>query len=51
VDNYRLFHGRHGHSDPARLLYSIWGWSSAAVAVPAGELDIVMPKAPAQLAG
>ena len=51
VDNYRLFHGRHGYTDPARMLYSIWGWSSAAVAVPAGELDIVMPKAPAQLAG
>jgi hypothetical protein len=51
VDNYRLFHGRHGYTDPARRLYSIWGWSSAAVAVPAGELDIVMPKAPAQLAG
>jgi hypothetical protein len=51
VDNYRLFHGRHGYTDPARTLYSIWGWSSAAVAVPAGELDIVMPKAPAQLAG
>jgi hypothetical protein len=51
VDNYRLFHGRHGYTDPARTLYSIWGWSSAAVAVPAGELDIVTPKAPAQLAG
>jgi len=51
VDNYRLFHGRHGYTDPARTLYSIWGWSSAAVAVPAGELDIVSPKPPAQLAG
>jgi Taurine catabolism dioxygenase TauD, TfdA family len=51
VDNYRLFHGRHGYTDPARTLYSIWGWSSAAVAVPEGELDIVIPKAPAQLAG
>ncbi|HLU55184.1 MAG TPA: TauD/TfdA family dioxygenase [Pseudonocardia sp.] len=50
VDNYRFFHGRHGYSDPARLLYSIWGWTSAAVAVPEGELDIVTPK-PAQLAG
>jgi TfdA family taurine catabolism dioxygenase TauD len=51
VDNYRLFHGRHGYTDPARTLYSIWGWSSAAVAVPEGELDIVTPKPPAQLAG
>jgi Taurine catabolism dioxygenase TauD, TfdA family len=49
VDNYRLFHGRHGYTDPARTLYSIWGWSSAAVAVPVGELDIVTP--PAQMAG
>jgi hypothetical protein len=51
VDNYRVFHGRHGYADPARTLYSIWGWSSAAVAVPAGELDIVTPMTPAQLAG
>jgi Taurine catabolism dioxygenase TauD, TfdA family len=51
VDNYRLFHGRHGYTDPARTLYSIWGWSGAAVAVPEGELDIVTPKPPAQLAG
>lgn len=41
VDNYRVFHGRHGHTDPNRLLYSIWGWSTTAVAVPEGELDIV----------
>ena len=51
VDNYRIFHGRHGYTDPARTLYSIWGWSTAAVAVPAGVLDIVSPQAPAQLAG
>jgi hypothetical protein len=51
VDNYRLFHGRHGYSDPARVLYSIWGWSTAAVAVPTGSLDIVNPQNPAQLAG
>ena len=51
VDNFRIFHGRHGYTDPARTLYSIWGWSSGAVAVPVGELDIVTPKRPAQLAG
>ena len=51
VDNYRVFHGRHGYTDPARTLYSIWGWTGAAVAVPAGELDIVNPGPPAQLAG
>lgn len=51
VDNYRIFHGRHGYTDPARVLYSIWGWSTSAVAVPAGELDIVNPQGSAQLAG
>jgi len=44
VDNYRVLHGRHGHSDPNRLLYSIWGWTTSAVAVPAGTLDIVEPE-------
>jgi hypothetical protein len=48
VDNYRVFHGRHGYTDPARRLYSIWGWTTAAVAVPTGELDIVNP-VPAQV--
>ena len=48
VDNYRVFHGRHGYSDPNRLLYSIWGWTTAAVAVPHRALDIVNP---VQLAG
>jgi hypothetical protein len=43
VDNYRVFHGRHGYTDPARRLYSIWAWTTAAVEVPAGELDIVNP--------
>jgi len=43
VDNYRIFHGRHGYNDPARRLYSIWGWTTSAVQVPSGELDIVNP--------
>lgn len=52
VDNYRMFHGRHGYSDPARLLYSIWGWTRSAVAVPHRVLDILTPTDPAaQLAG
>ncbi|GAA4560705.1 TauD/TfdA family dioxygenase [Pseudonocardia xishanensis] len=41
VDNYRVFHGRHGYADPNRLLYSIWGWTTSAVAVPRRVLDIV----------
>jgi hypothetical protein len=43
VDNYRVFHGRHGYTDPARRLYSIWAWSTSAVEVPTGALDIVNP--------
>ncbi|HEY0935986.1 MAG TPA: TauD/TfdA family dioxygenase [Trebonia sp.] len=47
VDNYRLTHGRDGYSDPGRVMLSIWGWSSAAVAVPQGPLDIIRPVIPA----
>jgi hypothetical protein len=49
VDNYRLFHGRDGYRDPSRLMLSIWGWSSAAIAVPEGPLDIVRPVIPPAL--
>ncbi|WP_181782845.1 TauD/TfdA family dioxygenase [Pseudonocardia pini] len=47
VDNYRMFHGRHGYADPNRLLYSIWGWTTSAVAVPDRVLDIVNAGRPA----
>jgi hypothetical protein len=43
IDNYRVLHGRDGYTDPGRELYSIWGWSSDAVAVPQQALDIVQP--------
>jgi hypothetical protein len=46
IDNYRVLHGRDGHSDPRRKLCSIWGWSADAVAIPDGPLDIVVPKIP-----
>ena len=46
VDNYRLTHGRDGYRDPGRVMLSIWGWSSAAIAVPEGPLDIVRPVIP-----
>lgn len=49
VDNYRLTHGRDGYSDPGRVMLSIWGWSTAAVAVPDGPLDIVRPVIPAAM--
>ncbi|WP_415394967.1 TauD/TfdA family dioxygenase [Rhodococcus globerulus] len=43
IDNYRVLHGRDGYTDPNRELYSIWGWSTEAVAVPQQALDIVQP--------
>lgn len=46
VDNYRVLHGRDGHSDPNRRVCSIWGWSTDAVAIPDGPLDILVPKIP-----
>jgi hypothetical protein len=51
VDNYRVTHGRDGYSDPDRVMLSIWGWSSRAVAVPEGPLDIVRPVIPSAMAG
>jgi Taurine catabolism dioxygenase TauD, TfdA family len=51
VDNYRVTHGRDGFRDPGRVMLSIWGWSSAAVTVPEGELDIVRPVIPPAMAG
>jgi hypothetical protein len=49
VDNYRLLHGRDGFSDPGRMMLSIWGWSTAAITVPEGPLDIVRPVIPAAM--
>jgi hypothetical protein len=46
VDNYRVLHGRDGHNDPNRRVCSIWGWSTDAVAIPDGPLDIVVPRIP-----
>jgi hypothetical protein len=51
VDNYRVTHGRDGYRDPDRVMLSIWGWSSGAVAVPDGPLDIVRPVIPPAMAG
>lgn len=50
VDNYRVTHGRDGYRDPDRVMLSIWGWSSRAVAVPEGPLDIVRPVIPPTMA-
>jgi hypothetical protein len=50
VDNYRVTHGRDGFRDPGRVMLSIWGWSSAAITVPQGPLDIVRPAIPTAMA-
>jgi hypothetical protein len=50
VDNYRLTHGRDGYADPNRVMLSIWGWSTDAIAVPDGPLDIVRPVIPRAMA-
>jgi hypothetical protein len=50
IDNYRMFHGRDGFVDPNRKLHSIWAWTTSAVAIPDGELDIARPEMPAALA-
>lgn len=34
VDNYRVFHAREGYSDPTRMLWRVWGWSTSAKGVP-----------------
>ena len=46
IDNYRLLHGRDGYTDPARRLCSIWGWSTGAVRIPDGTLNITVPEIP-----
>ncbi|MHC3474992.1 TauD/TfdA family dioxygenase [Streptomyces sp. 7R007] len=43
IDNYRMLHGRDAHNDPRRRLCSIWGWSTDAVSLPEGPLNIVDP--------
>ena len=43
IDNYRMLHGRNGVVSPDRKMVSIWAWTTDAVAVPEGELDIASP--------
>ena len=38
VDNYRMLHGREGYSDPARMLWRVWVWSSECLGVPEMQL-------------
>lgn len=46
IDNYRLLHGRDAFVEPERKVVSIWAWTTSAMAVPAGDLDIVRPEMP-----
>lgn len=43
IDNYRMLHGRDGFADPERKMVSIWAWTTDAVAIPEGELNIATP--------
>jgi len=47
IDNYRLLHGRDAFVEPERKVVSIWGWTTSAMAVPDGVLDILHPELPA----
>lgn len=43
IDNYRMLHGRNGVVSPDRKMVSIWAWTTDAVAIPEGEMDIAAP--------
>jgi gamma-butyrobetaine dioxygenase len=38
IDNYRMFHGRDPYSDPSRLMWRQWVWTTAAAGVPGGPV-------------
>jgi hypothetical protein len=46
IDNYRMLHGREAYVDPNRKVVSIWAWTKASVAAPAGEVSIITPNVP-----
>jgi len=46
IDNYRMLHGREAYVDVDRKVVSIWAWTVSAVAIPAGQLEIVEPVVP-----
>lgn len=46
IDNYRLLHGRDAFVEPERKVVSIWAWTTSAMAVPEGVLDIIRPEVP-----
>ena len=43
IDNYRMLHGRDGYVDVDRKMVSIWAWTTDAIAIPEGTLDIASP--------
>ena len=43
IDNYRMLHGRDGFVDEDRMMTSIWAWTTDAVAIPDGPLNIAQP--------
>jgi len=48
-DNYRMLHGRDSFDDPGRRVHAFWVWTTEALAIPSGTLDLANPGAvPAQ---
>ena len=43
IDNYRMLHGRDGYAEAERKMVSIWAWTTDAIAIPDGPLNIVEP--------
>jgi hypothetical protein len=50
IDNYRMLHGREAYVDVDRKVVSIWAWTSSAINIPAGQLNITEPVVPEPLA-
>ncbi len=38
IDNYRMTHGREPYTDPDRLMWRVWVWTTSALGVPEGLL-------------
>ncbi len=51
IDNYRMLHGRNAVVSAERRMVSIWGWTSDAVAIPDGPIDLTRPDLASLAAG
>ncbi|HTW08991.1 MAG TPA: TauD/TfdA family dioxygenase [Acidimicrobiales bacterium] len=46
IDNYRMLHGRDAFDDEARMVHAMWAWTTDALAVPSGSVDVHDPTVP-----